>query len=83
MVFPTKVKFPADLVTFTEEIFNGELHFWCSASLGRVKCTIIINLIMSYMALKYPSEFRVLCNTVGRMYDSPSIKVVEWTKDSI
>ena len=23
-------QFPADLVTFTEEIFNGELHFLCS-----------------------------------------------------
>ena len=21
---------PADLVTFTEEIVNGKLHFWCS-----------------------------------------------------
>ena len=25
----TKVKFPADLVTFTEEILNGKLHFLC------------------------------------------------------
>ena len=25
-------KFPADLVTFTEEILNGKLHFLCSAS---------------------------------------------------
>ena len=24
-----KMKFPADLVTFTEEIFNGKLHFLC------------------------------------------------------
>ena len=23
--------FPADLVTLTEEILNGKLHFWCSA----------------------------------------------------
>ena len=23
-------KFPADLVTFTEEILNGKLHFLCS-----------------------------------------------------
>ena len=23
-------QFPADLVTFTEEIFNGKLHFLCS-----------------------------------------------------
>ena len=26
-------KFPADLVTFTEEIFNGNLHFLCSVAL--------------------------------------------------
>ena len=25
-------KFPADLVTFTEEILNGKLHFLCSVS---------------------------------------------------
>ena len=24
--------FPADLATFTEEIFNGKLHFLCSVS---------------------------------------------------
>ena len=27
-----KIKFPADLVTFTEEILNGKLHFLCSGS---------------------------------------------------
>ena len=25
-------KFPADLVTFTEEILNGKLHFLCSVA---------------------------------------------------
>ena len=25
--------FPADLVTFTEEILNGQLHFLCSESI--------------------------------------------------
>ena len=35
--------FPADLVTFTEEILNGKLHFLCSAaSLKKVrgKCAL-------------------------------------------
>ena len=27
-------QFPADLVTFTEEIFNGKLHFLCSFKQG-------------------------------------------------
>ena len=27
----SKLQFPADLVTFTEEILNGKLHFLCSA----------------------------------------------------
>ena len=27
----TKPQFPADLVTFTEEILNGKLQFLCSA----------------------------------------------------
>ena len=26
------IKFPADLVTFTEEILNGKLHFLCSVT---------------------------------------------------
>ena len=26
----SKRQFPAELVTFTEEIFNGKLHFLCS-----------------------------------------------------
>ena len=25
-----KIKFPADLVTFTEEFLNGKIHFLCS-----------------------------------------------------
>ena len=28
--FFSKFEFPADLVTFTEEICNGKLHFLCS-----------------------------------------------------
>ena len=27
-------KFPADLVTFTEKILNGKLHFLCSEKFG-------------------------------------------------
>ena len=30
MKFSLNPQFPADLVTFTEEIFNGKLHFLCS-----------------------------------------------------
>ena len=30
----TKSQFAADLVTFTEEIFNGKLHFWSSEQLS-------------------------------------------------
>ena len=38
MVFSTaqKMKFPADLVTFTQEILNGKLHFLCSAEFGGI-----------------------------------------------
>ena len=33
-------QFPADLVTFTEEILNGELHFMCNgAFLGALRCS--------------------------------------------
>ena len=27
-------QFPADLVTFTKEFLNGELHFLCSGNVG-------------------------------------------------
>ena len=30
----TNPQFPADLVTFTEEILNGKFHFLCSAKIG-------------------------------------------------
>ena len=30
-------QFPADLVTFTEEIINGKLHWLCSVSLSAFK----------------------------------------------
>ena len=30
-------QFPADLVTFTEEIINGKLHLLCSVSLSAFK----------------------------------------------
>ena len=30
----TKLQFPADLVTFTEEILHGNLHFLCSDIYG-------------------------------------------------
>ena len=31
-------QFPADLVTFTEEILNGKLHFSCSVLYDRGFC---------------------------------------------
>ena len=36
-------QFPADLVTFTEEILNGKLHFLCSVKL-KLKLTTILNM---------------------------------------
>ena len=32
-IFTSSAQFPADLLTFTEEILNGELHFLCSENL--------------------------------------------------
>ena len=32
-----KIKFPADLVTFTEETLNGKLHFLCNVCPGTQK----------------------------------------------
>ena len=33
------IKFPADLVTFTEEILNGKLHFLCSV-INEIKSSV-------------------------------------------
>ena len=41
-------QFPADLVTFKEEIFNGQLHFSCSASSESTDKTALINLLKLY-----------------------------------
>ena len=41
---------PADLVTFTEEIFNGKLHFLCSES----------SIKDIWQGPKYTSEFQTL-----------------------
>ena len=38
---------PADLVTFTEEILNGKLHFLCS-----------VRLLLKYLFLRMPSLIR-------------------------
>ena len=39
------VKFPADLVTFTEEILNGKLHFLCSEGASLLPLIFIISMI--------------------------------------
>ena len=31
-IFQQAIKFPADLVTFPEEVLNGKLHFSCSVN---------------------------------------------------
>ena len=38
----------ADLVTFTEEIFKGKLHFLCSVSLAFWFGTLDLNIISSF-----------------------------------
>ena len=35
-------QFPADLVTFTEEIFNGKLHFSCSVLSSNQKLKVAL-----------------------------------------
>ena len=48
MATTQKMKFPADLVTFTEEIINGKLHFlwsWYRKFLCFTSCYVICNLL--------------------------------------
>ena len=37
-------QFPADLVTFTEEMFNGKLHFLCSVSSNSLKVSVLCDM---------------------------------------
>ena len=49
-------QFPADLVTFTEEILNVKLHFLCSVG----RCTILENLDQDTQATIYDIIFDFL-----------------------
>ena len=49
-------QFAADLVTFTEEILNGKLHFLCSA----MPCFQIMTLLQ--MAYKVPFSKGQVCS---------------------
>ena len=44
--------YPADLVTFTEEIFNGKLHFLCSAITRLCKGSVILSLLLTILYKK-------------------------------
>ena len=44
------LQFPADLVTFTEEILNGKLHFLCS-TFCRTSWWLFLNLCMGVITL--------------------------------
>ena len=41
------MKFPSNLVTFTEDILNGKLHFLCSDS-GRIRQVTIAFRVFKY-----------------------------------
>ena len=57
----TNPQFPMDLVTFTEEILNGELHFLCS-EMGLITC-IGISHIKIFEIMKFDDEERkARCN---------------------
>ena len=44
-------QFPADLVAFTEEIFNGKLHFLCS---------VILNYTQTQLNLKFLENLHLI-----------------------
>ena len=56
------VKFPADLVTFTEEILNGKLHFLCSD-----KYTTRIMYIWISQVIHHEFRFHFACHFVKRV----------------
>ena len=61
--------FPADLVTFTEEILNGKLHFLCSKdsrlsfNFRRFETEILArNRFKKYRASLYKDVFKIMSN---------------------
>ena len=63
--------FPADLVTFTEEILNGKLHFLCSDHYPNsiyIKCTWNLK-TNSFQTLTYLHDFICSC-----LFDSTGLE---------
>ena len=55
------LQFPVDLVTFTEEILNGQLHFLCSGSY-KLEILYLIPKILQRIKLNKPEivkDFKV------------------------
>ena len=65
-----KCEFPVDLVTFTEEIFNGKLHFLCSDALiaGIVKFKITFIHFINPFLVKHPNIFGFLVFSRGKKW---------------
>ena len=58
-------QFPADLVTFTEDILNGKLHFLCSVRLSlfsnqTTAITSLLSLLMLLLQHKYYDNIIVI-----------------------
>ena len=60
-------EFPADLVTFTEEILNGKLHFLCSAM------SVMIDYSKTFDTIDHESLIRKL---VSLNFSNSSIKII-------
>ena len=49
-------QFPADLVTFTEEILTGKLHFFCSVVCGQVYNNHYQTILRFYLLIRIPHD---------------------------
>ena len=56
---------PADLVTFTEETFNGKLHYlvqWFASNIGEVyACWVFPKLALNFLNMKVLAECMKVC----------------------
>ena len=52
-----RTQFPADLVTFTEEILNGKLHFLCSD----ITCNVLLLQFWKKLKSKWCQRCSIIC----------------------
>ena len=74
-------QFPADLVTFTEEIFNGKLHFLCSVTTIHLKKPLILCTVRLWICAK--PNILLYKEFMDTLFNRGSARIVLFRLDSV